>query len=58
MMMMLMMAMKSADVDAGKTSLMTAMTIMDGGDDDEKSLRMIMVMILMMVAKILMEDDA
>ena len=34
-MMMLMMAMKSDDVDAGKTSLMTAMTSMDGGDDDD-----------------------
>ena len=35
MMMMLMMTMKSDDVDAGKTSLMTAMTTMDGGDDDK-----------------------
>ena len=35
-MMMLMMTMKSDDVDAGKTSLMTAMTTMDGGDDGDK----------------------
>ena len=35
MMMMLMMTMKS-DVDAGKTSLMAAMTTMDGGDDGDK----------------------
>ena len=35
MMMMLMMTMKSGDVDAGKTSLMTAMTTMDGGYDDD-----------------------
>ena len=53
-MMMLMMTMKSDDVDAGKISLMTAITTMDGG----KSLRMMMVMVVMMVAKILMEDDA
>ena len=32
----LMMAMKSVDVDAGKTSLMTAMTTMDGGDDGDR----------------------
>ena len=30
------MTMKSDDVEAGKTSLMTAMTTMDGGDDDDK----------------------
>ena len=36
MMMMLMMTIKSNDVDAGKTSLMTAMTTMDGGDDDDR----------------------
>ena len=34
--MMLMMTMKSDDVDAGKTSLMTALTTMDGGDDGDK----------------------
>ena len=35
-MLMLMMTMKSDDVDAGKTSLMTAMTTMDGGDDGDE----------------------
>ena len=36
MIMMLMMTMKSDYVDAGKTSLMTAVTTMDGGYDDDK----------------------